>query len=975
MRIKRLETFKLATFNVRGLGALLKQQTLISDLAKLDVDICGLQETHVKEENLKLIIDRTTKELYNLYFAKTSNRYHGVGFAIRKHIPCSIHQIDDRIIVANVVIKNVDSSKDRKLKIINFYAPTSQRTREDPSETERLYNILESELNKGNRTNTFVIGDFNGIIGSGNELYPKVVGSFGKGRLNQNGQFVIDLAVRNNLYASNTQFQHSISKISTFVSNFNLPYRRNPFRNQIDFVLAHSNWKRVNTNARSYINTETDSDHRIVISSFSFDWKKLFFKQSNNKNISISHLRNYTTCEEYKKCVEQNLQKLDVSTNQNTWSSLCDICIKASESLKPKRSKYAHPNSNIEILSEHQKQLRVRINATTNLDKRAALQGIRKSVQKSIKCLIKEGENDKLLKDIEDIELHKDDSRRMFESIKLISRKTPTEIIVQDKNDRKVLNNTQKIEVITDHFSKIFNVEDAKPIGNFPPTPLTNPFSEKEITSAVKSLKNNKSAGCDQLRAEHIKCAPLEIHKHVADLLNSVAATGEHPKELTIGLLTPLAKPGKPKGPPANLRPVILLSLLRKILAICIIRRIDARLKKFAIPATQAAYSTGRSTTELVYTFKLLAEKAITENGYNIHFLMLDMSKAFDTIQRGVLLADLKAFLEPDELHLIKILLENVQLAVKLRNELGKLFVTNIGSPQGDAASALFFIFYLAITLKYWKTSFDNNCTQPTHLQDHIYANLEHSVFTVNQEYADDISWASTSSHVLDQIEQTIPSALKERNLFVNTSKTERFSISDRDNNDWRKCKIVGSYLGTAEDIQNRKKLTNYSYSSLKSIFRSRFVTVETKLRIFGALLESIFLYNSELWTLTKALENEVDVFQRQLLRNILNIRWSADNWLANDDLYAITKQSPWSEKIEIRRIKFFAHATRLKKDTSAQIALKESLRTGKKYQGGQRKTYINCVKQDFQRRGVNNLNIGINLAQDREGFKSILKR
>ena len=66
---------------------------------------------------------------------------------------------------------------------------------------------------------------------------------------------------------------------------------------------------------------------------------------------------------------------------------------------------------------------------------------------------------------------------------------------------------------------------------------------------------------------------------------------------------------------------------------------------------------------------------------------MLDMSKAFDTIQRGYLFDDLKHILDPDELYLIHLLLDNVEIAVKLENELGELFKSLKGSPQGDAAS------------------------------------------------------------------------------------------------------------------------------------------------------------------------------------------------------------------------------------------------------------------------------------------------
>ena len=71
------------------------------------------------------------------------------------------------------------------------------------------------------------------------------------------------------------------------------------------------------------------------------------------------------------------------------------------------------------------------------------------------------------------------------------------------------------------------------------------------------------------------------------------------------------------------------------------------------MPPTQAAYSECRSTTELVLVLRLLAEKAITSSNYEIHLLMLDISKPFDTIQRGTLFEDLKGTLENDELHLI----------------------------------------------------------------------------------------------------------------------------------------------------------------------------------------------------------------------------------------------------------------------------------------------------------------------------------
>ena len=62
------------------------------------------------------------------------------------------------------------------------------------------------------------------------------------------------------------------------------------------------------------------------------------------------------------------------------------------------------------------------------------------------------------------------------------------------------------------------------------------------------------------------------------------------------------------------------------------------------------------------FTFKVLCEKAIISENYSINLLLLDMSKAFDTIERGTLIDDLKSTLENDELVLIYILLKDVEL-------------------------------------------------------------------------------------------------------------------------------------------------------------------------------------------------------------------------------------------------------------------------------------------------------------------------
>ena len=65
--------------------------------------------------------------------------------------------------------------------------------------------------------------------------------------------------------------------------------------------------------------------------------------------------------------------------------------------------------------------------------------------------------------------------------------------------------------------------------------------------------------------------------------------------------------------------------------------------------------------------------------------------------------------------------------------------------------------------------------------------------FEISPQYADDITWASTATHRIDHIKETIPGKLEERNLRINESKPEDYNIEQKGNEAWKKCKVLGS--------------------------------------------------------------------------------------------------------------------------------------------------------------------------------------
>ena len=226
-------------------------------------------------------------------------------------------------------------------------------------------------------------------------------------------------------------------------------------------------------------------------------------------------------------------------------------------------------------------------------------------------------------------------------------------LVIKDKEGKIVGSEEEQVKLITEFFRELFSSDEIPPTIN--PAEMNPPFSKEEVKKATSKLKNNKSCGKDGINAELLKYAPEEAHKQIAMMLNKIARTGEYPQEIKSGILTPLAKPPK-KDAKINVRPIVLLSVLRKILTITLIERTWNRMKE-AIPKSQAAYQEGRSTTEQVFALKTMIEKAISTNDYNIFIILLDMSKAFDSVSRNKLLEYLQEILTPCEMHIMHILI------------------------------------------------------------------------------------------------------------------------------------------------------------------------------------------------------------------------------------------------------------------------------------------------------------------------------
>ena len=145
------------------------------------------------------------------------------------------------------------------------------------------------------------------------------------------------------------------------------------------------------------------------------------------------------------------------------------------------------------------------------------------------------------------------------------------------------------------------------------------------------------------------------------------------------------------------------------------------------------------------------------ERNLELKIIGIDMSKAFDTVNRFLLLPALKSFITSENHLLITYLINKTSLAVKYKKKIGESFRTNIGVPQGDALSPRLFNFYLQMALN----EIDLRRKVPL---EHDYAIPASTNILPHVEYADDVDFISNPNEKSEDLLKLVETSFDEIN-------------------------------------------------------------------------------------------------------------------------------------------------------------------------------------------------------------------
>ena len=598
-------------------------------------------------------------------------------------------------------------------------------------------------------------------------------------------------------------------------------------------------------------------------------------------------------------------------------------------------------------LSEEQKQLRLRIEACNDSNTRKELRKLRTCTLRKLNNRLREvacQRADQLARDIAST----DDSRRMFKAVQAIkSTKRPPPLTVHTKDGKCIGTDQGKANAISEWFAQQFSDQSDERLNPFigSPRPLNQPVTAAEVAKALGSLNNGRASGPDSISNELLKYAASAISTPLANIINMMFEQHIALDSLGKGILIALPKPRKPLGPLSSLRPIVLLNCTRKVISLVALHRIREKVNIFT-GASQGGFKQGRSCADLVWAQRMLIA-TVQCRQWGFHKMGIDMSRAFDTINRSKALEVLNmAGCNEDDHRLVRALLANTHLTVRVKGTQSAWFETSIGSPQGDSLSPVLFTCYLAAALR--KVRESTSWLNPP---------ISDLGMPLEWEYADDVDFANNEREPLDLLLPTACNILRDWNLLVNESKTEftHIHLADADQKDnngkavrgneqWRNSRSLGSLLCSSADVFHRCSLGTAAFHSLWAMWlRHPLITLQRRLRIYNAVVVSIMLYNCGSWAVPQSVLGHLDKCHRRHLRSILGIRWPTT--ISNEHLYIRCDARPLSELVTEARWRMTGHVLRMATDTPAQLAMRFALQGAMEYKGRRGRHQTNLLE------------------------------
>ena len=227
---------------------------------------------------------------------------------------------------------------------------------------------------------------------------------------------------------------------------------------------------------------------------------------------------------------------------------------------------------------------------------------------------------------------------------------------------------------------------------------MANPPTLEEILAAIKSMKSGKTPGLDDIPAEIYKYGGTALHAQLLKFYHICWTAKELPQQFIDALIIAIYKTKGDRSDCGNYRGISLLSTAGKILAKILLKRLQ-NIAEMILPESQCGFRRSRSTIDMIFTLRQLQEKAV-EQQQSLYMVFIDLSKAFDTVDRSTLWTLLRRYGCPETF--VKIIQEfhdGMAGVVSIGASTTDPFEISYGLKQGCVLAPTLFTLFLAALL------------------------------------------------------------------------------------------------------------------------------------------------------------------------------------------------------------------------------------------------------------------------------------
>ena len=249
-----------------------------------------------------------------------------------------------------------------------------------------------------------------------------------------------------------------------------------------------------------------------------------------------------------------------------------------------------------------------------------------------------------------------------------------------------------------------------------------------------------------------------------------------------------------PKSKPGEYRGIALLDCLYKLVSCIVNKRLQ---NGITFDDGVHGFRRHRGTGTAVIEAKLQMQLHY-RNGTPLYMVFLDISKAYDSLDRGRTLETLRLYgVGPNIIRLISTIWRNDKLVPRQSGYFGRPFDTTRGVRQGDIISPMIFNIVIDAVLRSWRR-WKLIAIEGEH-------NNNDNLFLESQFYADDGMISGTNADMIQRSLDFYSSAFKAFGLQVSHKKTEYMILTGPEFNN-RVCKAAYEKMNLGEGLSYKER-------------------------------------------------------------------------------------------------------------------------------------------------------------------------